>query len=243
MILKSGGFVLRLTPFRENSQIVTIFTEEFGVRSFLIRSVYWTKRSNKSASLQLLNQVEVVFYERQTRDIQLVSGVSLLRHYESFYENPQRGVYLQLWVEVLGQLLFEAGPQPEVYQWFSRFLSRINQSNDFVFEQTILGLSALARLMGYFPEIDNTWENHPVCVNGTLGIFEKTSQDSAEIVPQLIVNLILQESNKLITNKIPKTSRLEVLRCWFKVFQVHVPHFKEPKSLLIWEAIWKDLNS
>ena len=242
MILKVHGFILRLTPFQDNSQVATIFTEEFGLRSFLIKNTYWTKRSNKNALLLLLNQVEIVFYERQTREIQLVSNVSLVYHYDKFYKNPQRGVYLQLWVEILRSLLLEAGPQPEIFQWLNQFLLKINQLGQFVFEQTVIGLSELAQLMGYLPEIDETWSKQPIRLNNTLGTFEKTTPDKVEIAPTLIVNLILQKDNHQIFNKIPKNNRIKVLQCWFKIFQIHIPHFKEPVSLSIWETIWKDLS-
>lgn len=241
MFQRTSGFILRVTAYQDNSQILSVFTKEFGICSFILKRSQ-SFRANKSALLLLLNQVEIIYLHKEKRDVQLVTEINLLRYYQTFYLETTRAIYLQLWVEVLRSVLLDFGYQPEIYQWLGLFLHQLDELSDTIFERTIIGFAELAQLLGYLPDIDDTWGAQPIRLNEVLGIFEKTTSNNSEIVPTLIINLMLQYRKGTTLTKIPKEYRQRMLQYWFKIFQIHISHFKPPISLTIWESIFKGIK-
>ena len=59
MIAKTRGIVLRNTNYSENSVVSKIFTEVFGVQSYLINGIRNNKGAIKTAIIQPLNILDL----------------------------------------------------------------------------------------------------------------------------------------------------------------------------------------
>ena len=54
MLHKTKGIVIKSTPFRESSLICKIFTEKFGLQTYIVNSVRSSGKTGKAALFQPL---------------------------------------------------------------------------------------------------------------------------------------------------------------------------------------------
>lgn len=73
MLHKTRGIVLKTTLYSESSVVVQIFTEKFGIQSYLINGVKKPRAKISMNMLQPLHLVDMVVYHKQANGIQRVS--------------------------------------------------------------------------------------------------------------------------------------------------------------------------
>ena len=79
-INKSNAFVLSKLDYGDTSSIASLFTQDYGKLSAIIKGGR-NPKSKISLIIDPLNQIEVVFYSKDTRDMQIISSTSLINHY------------------------------------------------------------------------------------------------------------------------------------------------------------------
>ncbi len=72
MLETTKAIVLKTTKYSETSLIVKAFTENFGMRTYMIRGVRKKKSKTPMSLFQPLSILEMVVYEKEGRDIQNV---------------------------------------------------------------------------------------------------------------------------------------------------------------------------
>jgi DNA repair protein RecO (recombination protein O) len=85
MLHKTRGIVFKCTDFSETSVVVQIFTEKFGLQSYLINGVKKPKAKIKQNVLQPLHLLDMVVYHKAAGNIQRVAE---LRHVPVFQNIP-----------------------------------------------------------------------------------------------------------------------------------------------------------
>src|ERR1700682_5759184 len=76
MLHKTRGIVLHTTDYAESSLIVKIYTELYGMQSYLINSVRRPKAKINSNLFQPLTLVELVVYHKHTGNLQRLKEIS-----------------------------------------------------------------------------------------------------------------------------------------------------------------------
>lgn len=72
MIIKTKGIVIRSLDFQETSKIVTVLTADHGKIALLAKGAR-SPKSKYGYSLQVMNELELVYYFKPSRDIQTLS--------------------------------------------------------------------------------------------------------------------------------------------------------------------------
>ncbi len=70
MLHTTKGIVIHQFKFKEKSVIAKIYTEKFGMQSYIINGVRSKKSANKYAYLQPLSLVEINAYHKENRGLQ-----------------------------------------------------------------------------------------------------------------------------------------------------------------------------
>ncbi len=73
MLHKTRGIVLKTTLYSESSVVVQIFTEKFGIQSYMINGVRKPKAKIRMNMLQPLHLVDMVVYHKTNTSIQRIS--------------------------------------------------------------------------------------------------------------------------------------------------------------------------
>src|SRR6187401_2133657 len=83
LLHKTRGIVFRFTKYGETSIIVNIFTELFGMQSYIVNGVRTKSAKNKIALYQPLTLLDLVVYHRDNAHILRIKELKCLCHYQS----------------------------------------------------------------------------------------------------------------------------------------------------------------
>ena len=82
IIEKTEGIILRKSDYGDSSSIITIYTRDFGKVSAILKGAK-SPKSKYGASGDILNRVELVFYKKEGRQVQTISQIDLVKHYQN----------------------------------------------------------------------------------------------------------------------------------------------------------------
>jgi DNA repair protein RecO (recombination protein O) len=111
---KSEALVLKTIPFRDTSKIVTLYTAEHGLVSVLGKGVRGVKPRFGSA-LEIFAHIDVVYYSKPARDLQLLSQAALLDPFLGLAEDMERYAHGCAVLEFLLKALTGQEPPGRVY--------------------------------------------------------------------------------------------------------------------------------
>ncbi|MCB0751186.1 MAG: DNA repair protein RecO, partial [Ignavibacteriae bacterium] len=139
-ITKNEAIVLKKTKFSDSSLIVQFYTKNNGKISALIKGA----RSSKSkigAKIDLLNHVEIIFYQKEEKELQLVTQVNLVNHFKFIKENLDKIRY----ASAISELIIKLIPDHEIHEKLFRGTVRIfnllnesEKSEGYLFAQYLL---------------------------------------------------------------------------------------------------------
>ena len=116
---KTRGIVLRTVKYGETSVIVSIFTELFGVQSYLINGVRTStkKGSGKANLFQPSAILDLVVYHNELKNIQRVKEFKWGYLYAHILTDVQKNAVALFMVELLTKCLKQPEANPELFQF------------------------------------------------------------------------------------------------------------------------------
>ncbi len=139
-IIKNEAIIIRKTKFSDSSLIVQLYTKENGKISALIKGA----RSSKSkigTKIDLINHVEVVIYNKEDKDLQLVTQVNLINHFPHLRDNLEKIKYATAICELILKLIPDQESNERIFRGTIRILKLIEkgvESENFYFAQYLL---------------------------------------------------------------------------------------------------------
>jgi DNA repair protein RecO (recombination protein O) len=127
-IEKSEALVLRVIPFRDTSKILTVYTAEHGVVSLLAKGVR-SARPRFGAALELFASIDVVYYQKDSRELQLLSQATLLDPHLGLCDDSERYAFGVAVLEFLLKVLAGQEPPGRLYPLSQRTLEVLEEGN------------------------------------------------------------------------------------------------------------------
>ncbi|MEW6195650.1 MAG: DNA repair protein RecO [Bacteroidota bacterium] len=127
-LVKTRAIVLRKIDYGDSSRIAQFFTEDFGKISAIIKGAR-TGKSKSGLAIDTFNNVQIVLYKKESRDVQLISEVELIKHYQNIGEDLDRIAFANGIIELLANLTVENENNHKLYLGSAKALSLINDLN------------------------------------------------------------------------------------------------------------------
>jgi DNA repair protein RecO (recombination protein O) len=124
MLYKTQGVVFRFVRFRETSIIASVFTEHFGLQSYIINSVRSAK--GKMALFQPLTLLDMVVYHRENARINRIKEVRCLHPYETLHTDIRKSAIALFLIEVLNKTVKEESQSREMFGFISSALIQLD---------------------------------------------------------------------------------------------------------------------
>lgn len=128
-IIKTEAVVLSKINYGDTSIIATLYSEESGKMSAIIKG----GRSSKSKIGRMvdpLNHLEIIFYKKESRDVQLLSGAEIISHFPHLKEDLGKIKYSYAVLELVRNLSPDNEPNKKVFSGIVRILSLIDSSKE-----------------------------------------------------------------------------------------------------------------
>ncbi len=238
MLHKTRGIVLKNTNYSENSVIVQIFTEKFGIQSYLINGVKKPKAKIKNNILQPLHLLEMVVYHKQASNLQRVAEAGQLPLLQTIpYDITKSSIALFL-NEVVYKCIRHQGPDEALFEFIFRSIELLDslQKNLNIFHLHFL--LRLTQYLGFYPELIN--RNYPFfdlkegCFVNSIPahrLFLQTPDTS------YFLELLTSNYTEALKTPLQGFEKKYLLERILEYYQLHVDGFGEIRSHRILEEV------
>lgn len=151
MLHKTRGIVLSYIRFRETSIIAKVYTEVFGIQSYVVSGVRSSKsKANRIALFQPLTLLDMVVYHKSKTDT--LHRLSEVRNLHPFGQLPFDMVKTSLalfMAEVMGKCLREEEPNEPLFDFLERSVTGLDEAKEGLESYHLFFMRYLAGYLGF----------------------------------------------------------------------------------------------
>ena len=236
----SRGFVVKSIKNGETSMIVSCYLEDIGLKSFIVKGIYGTKKPKFSkAHFSPLNFISVNYSLIKPDRLSYIKEVKPVFIYKSLHFSIEKSTVIIFLSEILNSVFKEEGEKNQnLFNFLDKSLSWYDtQENCNNFH--IKFLIELTRYIGFYPNIRNQEDKFFNLESGTSSSTNPISKfidfEDYELFKQLL-GMKFEDLNYVAINK---DSRLRLLNHIIDYYSLHLQMFKSPKSIDVFSEIFK----
>ena len=157
------GIVLRTVKYGETSVIVTIFTELFGVQSYLVNGVRTSskKGSGKANLFQPTSILEMVVYHNELKQLQRIKEFKWSFLYQNILSEVRKNAVALFMIELLTKCLKQPEANAELFHFAEDSFIHLDEASDAVTANFPLFFALHLPVFFGFRFSDNYSERHP----------------------------------------------------------------------------------
>jgi DNA repair protein RecO (recombination protein O) len=242
-IFKTRGIVLRTVKFGETSVIASIFTEAFGIQSYLVNGVRTSspKTQNKSNLFQPAAILQLSVYHNELKNLQRIRESSWFYMYDHVFFNVAKNAVAMFIVELLAKCLKQPEQNEELFQFVANTLIRLDASSDQEMANYPLFFAAnLAAFLGIRIQDNYSMDRSFLdleegrFVHSRPGHLYFIGGPSTELFSKV---LKITSPEELGTLKMNRDTRRLLIGAFQNYYSLHVPDFGTLKSLPVLQTI------
>lgn len=153
MLATTEGIVLHSIKYGESSVIATIYTRDFGRQSYLINAAHSRKSKNKASLLQALFLVELVAYQKQTRELHRVKELKSSQIYQNLPVDITKSTLAIFLAEILYKSIHEHESYPELFDFIKNSMLYFDLMETGSSNFHLWFLLRLTEYLGFLPDL------------------------------------------------------------------------------------------
>lgn len=219
MVAKTHGVVFRLTKYGETSIIVSIFTSQFGLQSYIVNGARSRSGKGKIALYQPLTLLDLVVYHKETGGIMRIKEVKCLYPYQHINTDVRKTTIALFIEELVTKSIREEAQPAELCDFLIRSLISLDtmeKPENF----HLLFLVKLALHLGFQPQ------NAGEVLGGRVMDYDEE-------------NVLTRILSAGYDSDIPMTNvqRRNILEALLRFYSMHVENFGQMRSLSVLREI------
>lgn len=150
MLHKTRGIVFRFTKYGETSIIVNIFTELFGLQSYIVNGVRSSSaRSNKIALYQPLTLLDLVVYHRDTANINRIKEIKCNYPFQSIAIDVKKSTIAMFIAEVVNKSVKDQSHPGHIFEFLFNAIIALDLASEGVENFHLVFMLKLSRYLGF----------------------------------------------------------------------------------------------
>ncbi|HEU0111609.1 MAG TPA: DNA repair protein RecO [Flavisolibacter sp.] len=243
MIHKTKGIVLRSVKYGETSLVVTIFTELFGVQSYLVNGVRAAakKGSPKAAHFQPSALLELVAYHNEFKNLQRLKEFKWDYLYQHILSDVKKNAVALFMIELLTKCLKQPEANADLFYFAEDALHHLDKANETVVANFPLFFALhLAVFFGF--RISDEYNADRIYLDLEEGRFTELQpshtyylQDrEAETVSHILKMMQPEELEQIALNQ---ETRRRITQAIEEYYRLHIPEFGTMRTLPVLREI------
>jgi DNA repair protein RecO (recombination protein O) len=243
MTHKTKGVVLRTVKYGETSVIASVYTELFGVQSYIVKGVRQaTKKSQgKSNYFQPGAMLNMVVYHNDLKNLQFIKEYEWSYLYNEVLFDVIKNAVAMYIVELLQHSLKQPEANPELFYLIEDTLKQLDRGNNTLTANLPLFFTLhLGSELGF--QLQGSYSKATPVIDLLEGSFTSDipvhphylSGEAARITSQ-IGNILFY--NDLENIHLNRNMRRELLLAYQQFMSLHIPEFGEMRSLPILQEV------
>jgi DNA repair protein RecO (recombination protein O) len=239
MLHKTRGIVLRVSDYSESSVVAKIFTEKFGLQSYIINGVKKPRSRVKMNMLQPLHLLDMVVYHNPNGGIQKVSDIRNLPVLTTIpYDIIKSSIAIFL-NEILYKSLKEQSEDVFLFEYVYKAVELLDESRASTANFHLIFLTKLTKFLGFYP--DMSFADSSAYFDLKNGVFTNVHPSHSFLITDenliYFIKIMRSSLNNIEALKIGAESRKYLLDKVIDYFSLHIDNFGIVKSKEILEEI------
>lgn len=151
MLHKTKGIVLHHIGYSETSIIARIYTELFGLQSYLVKGVRSRKSGMRSSYFQPLTMLDMVVYHREKRELQHIREAEVAEPFSSIASDIRKSTLALFLSEVLYKSIQAGEANTELFHFMENSFRYLEQQDSGVEYFHLHFLLKLSLHLGFYP--------------------------------------------------------------------------------------------
>ncbi len=241
MLYKTRGIILHQIKYSDSSNIVNVYTEQFGRQDFIISQSKNKKIKNRHNILQALFLVEIDAYIKKNRQLQRIKEIKNIYPFKSIPYNISKSTIALFVAEVLYKSLQHEDLNTNLFNFLFKSIQLLDEETKGIANFHLFLLVHLTKFLGFYPSgkySDDTaffdlYEGRFVMLRPMHSHY--ISPENSSFFSN-ILNLTFEKFDQFsITN----SARSQLLDKIIEYYQLHILSFKEIKSLPVFKSVFE----
>jgi DNA repair protein RecO (recombination protein O) len=240
MVHKTRGIVLRTVKYGETSIIATVYTELFGVQSYIVKGIRKPAKTapNKVSYFQPGAILSMEVFHNHLKNLQFVKEYEWAYLYQEVFFNVLKNTIVTYIVELLHNAIKQPEPNPDFYFQTEHFLKQLDTLPQSEAANIPLFFTAyLSKELGF--EFHGSFSETQPVLDLQEGKFVKGIPDHLFYITGTTVEAISYLKQSMYSNSdktlsmlpLGRNIRRKILDCYQQYFSLHLQNFTSLKSL------------
>lgn len=239
MLAKTQGIVLKTISYSETSVVAKIYTEQFGLKSYLIHGVRKRKAKTKANSLQLLSLLEMEVYNRANKDLQYIKELKNAYIFQTLPYDIRKSSIAIFLNELIYNSIREEEPNPPLFNYLFNAIQLLDLLSDNFSNFHLHFAVQLSKYLGFGPA-ENSYTSEALFdiadgkfySDNKAGIYRLNKEESLFFYQSSALNYEYFKE-RAISRQMRKTMLSHILN----YYQLHSPAFKPLQSYEVLETV------
>jgi DNA repair protein RecO (recombination protein O) len=156
MLHKTRGIVFKVTDYQESSVIVQMFTEKFGMQSYIINGIKKPKAKISRNMLQPLHLLDMVVYHKGYDTVQRIKELKSAPVLQSIPYDVVKSSMVIFLNEVLYKAVKMQSPDEQLFEYIFNSIEWLDHRANQLVNFHLVFLIGLTRYLGFYPDDTNT---------------------------------------------------------------------------------------
>lgn len=242
-LYKTKGIVLRTVKYGETSLIATLYTELFGLQSYLVNGVRTSSKKGpgKANLFQPAAILDLVVYHSDLKNLQRIKEFRWGYLYRNVYFDVMKNGVALFMVELLQKCLKQPEPNADLFYFVEDAFTHLDESEGAVLANYPLFFTL--HLAGFFGfRIQDTWSERYAILDLQEGVFvdqHPSHHNTLEGTYSYITSQLLRVRRPEELSALPlnQETRRFLLQAYQLFYALHVPDFGEMRTLIVLQTI------
>lgn len=240
MLHSCRAIVFKVTPYNDKSQVVQLYTENFGMQSYLVHVSASKKSKNKAAYFQPLTLLDVVISHKEKEGLNSLKELSVNHIFQSISTSIEKQSVLLFLNEVLYKCIKESQQNADLFDFIFDSLILFDRLEQGVSNFHIYFLLKLSSYLGFEPhgkysastsffdlkegKFVSLQPKHPISLNASESL--------------IFYSYLLTDEEHLAELKFSNEARKAMLANVILYYELHIDYFKNLKSIAILQEVF-----
>lgn len=220
MLHKTRGIVFRFTKYGDSSIIVTIFTELFGIQTYIVNGVRSKSAKGKIALFQPLTLLDLVVYYKENASIKRIKEVKCLHQYQTVSADIRKSSLAIFINEILNKTVKDETHAQEIFEFLLHALILLDHQETSLENFHLIFLIKLSRFLGF-----GAYQSEEI-----LGV-RMLDEEEERILKQLLI-ADFTESIPMLNEQ-----RRNLLEAILRFYTMHIESLGEIRSIQILKEV------
>ena len=229
------GILISRLSYSESSYIIKVFTENFGLRSFLFQGA----KKKKGLVFYAFSHIEFSYYLRQESSLCKMTDYALISSPNALYFNPVIATIIFFKTKILSKALHEDVPDKGLFAFLIDEIAHLEQEL-FLANYPIYWMIDLSKHLGFIP---NVVDEDPLFFdleNGELTSIQPINFSyKSGVEVKLLASILTLSRSELLLLKMDKQMRANLTHLLILYFSFHIPNFDIQDTMDVINAIWE----